>query len=82
MNHLLHIIIYLIVGIAEWWLALRRTLACVKQEKGLLMTIVFVENLVGLMVLQNFISSGDWLIAVSYSIGGSLGAFLSFKKDK
>jgi hypothetical protein len=66
----------------EWFLALKRTLACVKQERAKLVIIVFIENLLGLVVLQNFIVSGDWIIAVCYSIGGALGALLSLKNTK
>ena len=78
----MQILIFLVVGLIEWWLALRRTLACVNHEKGLLLTLVFVENFLGLIVLQSFIKSGDWSIALAYSIGGTLGALLSFNKDK
>ena len=77
---LLKLILYLLIGLIEWWLAMRRTLACVKQEKCLLMILVFIENFIGLAVLQNFINSGDWMLAISYSIGGSLGALFSINK--
>lgn len=77
MNPLLNILIYVIIGLAEWWLALRRTLACVRQERTLLVTMVFIENFLGLVVLQNFIRNGDWYIAIAYSIGGALGALFS-----
>jgi hypothetical protein len=78
-------VVYILVGCLEWWLSLRRTLACARGERTVLVCIVFIENLLGLWVLQNFIRNDDWLIAVSYSVGGSLGAFLvsfSIGKEK
>ena len=74
---LLQLMIYPLIGFLEWFLALKRTQACISKQKTLLVTIVFIENLLGLLVLQNFIVSGDWVIAVCYSIGGALGALLS-----
>jgi hypothetical protein len=37
---------------------------------------VFIENILGLWVLSTFIQKNDWFIAISYSIGGALGAYL------
>lgn len=78
MNLLLYTL-YPLVGVVEWYLALRRTLACVRRERSVLVTIVFIENLLGLAVLQNFITSGNWLIAIFYSLGAALGALLSLR---
>ena len=80
---LLSLPVYLIVGCVEWWISLRRTLACARGEKAVLVTIVFIENILGLWVLSMFIEKHDWLIAVSYSIGGALGAYLvSFNQSE
>ena len=70
------LLVYVAVGFIEWFLALRRTIACVRGEKVMLVTIVFIENLASLWVLQNFIERHDWMIAVSYAIGGSLGSLM------
>jgi len=78
MNLLLYMF-YPLVGLIEWYLALRRTLACVRRERSVLVIIVFIENLLGLAVLQNFITSGNWLIAIFYSMGAGLGALLSLR---
>ena len=69
-------ILYLAVGCGEWYLALRRTLACARGEKTLLVCIVFIENLLGLWVLSSFIRTNNWFLAVSYSAGASAGALL------
>jgi hypothetical protein len=69
-------ILYLAVGCGEWYLALRRTLACARGERTLLVCIVFIENLLGLWVLSNFIRTNNWYLAVSYSAGASAGALL------
>ncbi len=76
MNLLLAMILYLTVGCGEWYLALRRTLACARGEKTVLVCIVFVENLLGLWVLSNFIRTNNWLLAVCYSAGASAGALI------
>ncbi len=76
MNLLLAMILYLTVGCGEWYLALRRTLACARGEKTVLVSIVFIENLLGLWVLSNFIRTNNWLLAVCYSAGASAGALI------
>jgi hypothetical protein len=76
MNLLLTMMIYLIVGCGEWYLALRRTLACARGEKVLLVTLVFIENLLGLWVLSNFIRTNNWTLALCYSAGASAGALI------
>ena len=76
MNLLPAMLLYLSVGCGEWYLALRRTLACARGEKVLLVSIVFIENLLGLWVLSNFIRTNNWFLALSYSAGGAAGALL------
>jgi hypothetical protein len=75
-------VVYLVVGCAEWYLALRRTLACARGEKVLLVSIVFIENLLGLWVLSNFVRTNDWSLALSYSGGASAGALLVAMKTE
>lgn len=82
MNLLLTIAVYLAVGCGEWYLALRRTLACARGEKTILVSIVFIENLLGLWVLSNFIRTNNWFLALSYSFGAALGALLIVMKPK
>jgi hypothetical protein len=69
-------ILYLAVGCGEWYLALRRTLACARGEKAVLVSIVFIENLLGLWVLSNFVRTNNWFLALSYAAGGSAGALI------
>ena len=76
MNLLPAMILYLAVGCGEWYLALRRTLACARGEKVVLVCIVFVENLLGLWVLSNFIRTNNWLLAFCYAAGASAGALI------
>ena len=76
MTSLLSLPVYLIIGLVEWYLALRRTLACARGEKKTLVVIVFIENLLSLAVLQNFIENHDFTIAVAYSIGSACGALM------
>ena len=76
MNLLPAMILYLAVGCGEWYLALRRTLACARGEKTVLVSIVFIENLLGLWVLSSFIRTNNWLLALSYSTGAAAGALI------
>lgn len=81
MNLLVQIPLYLIIGCAEWFLAIRRTVACARGETAILVTIVFIENIISLWVLSRFIMTNDWGIAVAYSIGGSLGSWMVMKAN-
>ena len=72
----LTILLYVAVGCGEWYIALRRTLACARGETMLLVCLVFIENLLGLWVLSNFVRTQNWFLALSYSAGGALGALL------
>ena len=81
MNLLLSCLLYLVVGFGEWYLALRRTLACARREKVTLVTIVFFENLLGLWVMSNFVRTNNFWLAIVYSVGASLGALAVGMKD-
>jgi hypothetical protein len=81
MSLLLDILIYLAVGCGEWYLALRRTLACARGEKALLVLLVFIENILGLWVLSNFVRTHDWVLALCYASGSALGALLLTCRD-
>ena len=76
MNLLPAMILYLAVGCGEWYLALRRTLACARGEKAVLVSIVFIENLLGLWVLSSFIRTNNWILALSYATGAAAGALI------
>ncbi len=76
MSLLTSMLLFLTVGCGEWYLALRRTLACARGEKAVLVSIVFIENLLGLWVLSNFIRTNNWFLALSYSSGAAAGALL------
>lgn len=76
MSLLLSIMFYLAVGCGEWYIALRRTLACARGEKVVLVLTVFIENLLGLWVLSNFIRTNNWLLALSYATGAAMGALI------
>jgi len=72
----MNLLVYAAVGCAEWWLSLRRTWACAHGQTFQLVSITFIENLLGLWVLSTFIRANDWWLAVAYSTGGALGAYL------
>jgi hypothetical protein len=37
---------------------------------------VFLETLVAMIVFKNFISTGDWGLALAYSAGSALGSLI------
>ncbi len=76
MSLLLSLLVYFGVGCLEWFLALRRTLACARGETTLLCLLVFSENLLGLFVLSQFVKDNNWYIAIAYSAGGALGSLM------
>jgi hypothetical protein len=76
------VLLYLAIGCGEWWLALRRTLACARGELVTLVSLVFIENILGLFVLSTFIKDNDWGMAIAYSVGGSLGALIIAWREK
>jgi lipid-A-disaccharide synthase-like uncharacterized protein len=75
-------LLYLVIGCAEWYLALRRTLASIKKDKITVPIIVFIENVLGLLVLSRFIKNDDWIIAVVYALGAALGSLIPLYLDK
>lgn len=81
MNLPLNILLYAVIGCGEWYLALRRTLACARGEKVQLVCLVFIENILGLWVLSNFIRTSDWLMAICYASGSALGALIIAVRD-
>lgn len=80
--NLLSVIIPFIIGLLTWWLALRRTIACVRGQRLLLSGIVFMEEILGLLVLYWLIKDQNLAGALFYAIGGSLGAFLATKPEE
>lgn len=74
--------VYLLVGFVEWWIALRRQVAVIREERLLLCTLVFTENLLALVVLATFARTGNYWLAIVYSVGGALGALSVLRKGK
>lgn len=68
--------LYAFVGFFEWGLALTRTIYTIRENYVVVPLTVFLETLVALIVFKNFIMSGDWLIALVYSLGSAAGSFL------
>lgn len=80
--NLLVVLLYIGIGCAEWWISLRRNLACVRGEIVMAVSLVFVENVLGLFVLSTIIKNDDWGIGIAYAIGGALGAYIVTRKGK
>jgi len=73
---LLLLLLYAFIGCVEWALALTRTIYTIRENYVVVPLTVFLETLVAMMVFKNFISSGDWMIAGSYSVGSALGSLI------
>jgi uncharacterized protein YebE (UPF0316 family) len=75
--------IYFIIGLITWYLALRRTLACVRGQRLLVSSLVFVEEILGFIVIYFLVVDKNWIGAIFYAVGGALGAYLvNGKKEK
>jgi hypothetical protein len=76
------LLVYFLIGAGEWYLALRRTLACARGERTLLCLLVLAENLLSFFVLVQFLKDNNWMIAVAYSIGAAAGSLMLEKAKK
>jgi hypothetical protein len=68
--------LYAFIGLVEWALALIRTLSVVHHKVWAVPVTVFAETLIGMLVFKHFVDTGDWLVAVAYSVGSAIGSFL------
>jgi uncharacterized protein YebE (UPF0316 family) len=68
--------LFFVIGLISWYLALRRTLACVKGQRRLVSALVFCEELIGFVVMYFLVVDKNWLGAIFYAVGGALGAYL------
>lgn len=76
MNTSLLLLLYASIGCVEWALALTRTIFTIRGNYILVPLTVFLETFVAMLVFKNFINTGDWWIALSYSIGSALGSLI------
>jgi hypothetical protein len=53
-----------------------------KGEVFVLPTLLMVENLLGFYVALNFISTGDWGVAVAYASGDAVAGFVAALRVK
>jgi lipoprotein signal peptidase len=56
MNPLLIVILAFLIGFAEWFLATRRTIAIVNQERTLIFTLVLAEGILAWSVLSSYLN--------------------------
>lgn len=71
----------LLAGALEWYLALRRTLACVRGETLTLVCIVSMENMLGFAVTYLFIMKDAWFVAVAYTVGAAVSTYLTMAQE-
>lgn len=70
------LVLYAFIGFVEWALALTRTIYTIKRNMIVVPITVVLETFVAMMVFKNFILTGNWMIAVSYSMGSALGSLV------
>ncbi len=77
----IQIILYLVVGFVEMFLATQRTSFVARGKNLGASVIVFVENILYFLILFQLINNlgNNWPVFVSYSLGGSLGTFINLK---
>jgi hypothetical protein len=81
MSLLLVIGMSLLAGAVEWYLALRRTLACVRGETLTLVVIVALENGLGFTVTYLFVKTDAWPVALAYTVGAAISTYLTMKTE-
>ena len=67
------------IGALEWWLALRRTLACARGQRGWMFCLVRAENLLGLSILSLLLAGREaygFAGIAAYSLGGALATLM------
>lgn len=72
------LLLFALVGLTEWVLAIWRLRACVSGRGLLAAILVIAETLLGLWVFKEFAAGND-LAGVAYAIGGGLGTWLGIK---
>jgi hypothetical protein len=75
------LLLFALVGLAEWLLAIWRLRACVSGRGWLAASLVVLETLLGLWVFREF-AAGNNLAGVAYAVGGGLGTWLGVGKKK
>ena len=68
-------LLYFLIGLVSWYCALRRTICCIKGQRKLVSLIVFCEELLGFACIYFIVVDKNWIAAILYAIGGSIGAY-------
>jgi hypothetical protein len=76
MNTSLLLLLYASIGFVEWALALVRTIYIIRHNMVVVPLTTFAETLIGMLVFQHFITTGNWKIALSYSLGSAFGSLI------
>lgn len=78
---LIQLVIYLVVGFIEMFIATQRMSLVAKGKTLAAAVVVFVENLLYFLILFQLINNvnGHWPVFVAYSMGGSLGTFVNLR---
>jgi hypothetical protein len=78
----LQVVIYLLIGFVEMFLATARTSFISRGKTIQAASIVFFENIIYFAIIYQLVNSMQrgWPIFVAYSMGGSLGTFVNLKK--
>ena len=79
--NLLSAIIPLFVGIFTWGLATYRIRACIEKRRLLVSSIVFLEEILGMIILYVLISQQSVVGMIFYAVGGFIGSWLANKPN-
>jgi uncharacterized protein YebE (UPF0316 family) len=76
------VIIYLLIGFVEMFLATARTSFISRGKTIQAATIVFFENIIYFAIIYQLVNNvqNGWPVFIAYSTGGSLGTFVHLKK--
>lgn len=82
MNLLVEFLKYFLISCIEWILAGRRMNAMRDQEMIIAPILVFFEGIIAWYLIDGFTGMHNWTIAISTSLGGSLGVLLEMLRRK
>lgn len=83
MGIIFQILLYLLIGFIEMFIVTARTSLISKGKTIAASSVVFLESIVGLFILNQIVSNlgGNWSILIAYSMGGSLGTFVNLRRS-
>lgn len=73
-------LLFLGIGLISWYLALLRTLVCVRGQRLSVVGLVFAEELLSIATIYLLVADKNIYGALFYAVGGAIGAYFATAK--